>query len=295
MSEVKYLKGVEKCRSQGKVYNRHSGRCVASNGRIGKAILAKDDAPVFLPVKIIKTLNLSPKKSPVRVSSPKKSPARVSSPKKSRKSKRVHKTLAEKAMECRKAGKMLNPKTGRCIDIAKKSPVRVSSPKKSPVRVSSPKKSPVRVSSPKKSPVRVAKTLAEKALECKKAGKMLNPKTGRCINISKRVSSPKKSRKSKRVSFRSVSSPKKSPVRVSSPKKSPVRVSSPKKSRKSKRVAKTLAEKALECKKAGKMLNTKTGRCINITKKNTARLGDNFSEYDQERLRRAFVARITDF
>lgn len=172
MSEVKYLKGVKKCLSQGKIYNRHSGRCVAPNGRIGKAILAKDNAPVFLPVKLIKTLNLSPKKSPVR------------------------------------------------------------------------------------------------------------------------VSSPKKSRKSKRVSFRSVSSPKKSPVRVSSPKKSPARVSSPKKSRKSKRVAKTFVEKALECKKAGKMINPKTGRCINITKKNIAKLGD--TEYDQERLRRAFVARITD-
>jgi hypothetical protein len=100
-------------------------------------------------------------------------------------------------------GKVLNPKTGRCILIKKKLPVKPKPPVKPPI------KPPIKPKSPKKCP----------------EGKVLNPKTGRCILIKKKL--PVKS---------PVKSPPKPIVKPNSPKKCP----------------------------EGKVLNPKTGRCILI-------------------------------
>jgi len=86
-------------------------------------------------------------------------------------------------------GKVLNPKTGRCILIKKKPPIK--SPTKPIIKPKSPKKCP--------------------------EGKVLNPKTGRCILIKKKPAV-------------------KPPIKPKSPKKCP----------------------------EGKVLNPKTGRCILI-------------------------------
>jgi hypothetical protein len=124
-------------------------------------------------------------------------------------------------------GKVLNPKTGRCILIKKKLPVKPKSP------VKSPPKPPVKPKSPKKCP----------------EGKVLNPKTGRCILIKKKLpvkpNSPKKCPEGKVLNpktGRCILIKKKPPVK--SPPKPPVKPNSPKK-----------------CPE-GKVLNPKTGRCI---------------------------------
>ena len=85
-------------------------------------------------------------------------------------------------------GKILNPKTGRCIlskkikEIIKKSPYK--SPYKSPPK--SPYKSPPK--SPYKSPLKPSKVCPE--------GKVLNPKTGRCILTKNKKKSLERSKSS---------------------------------------------------------------------------------------------------
>ena len=156
----------------------------------GKRILVyvrKDAKPDTSRETIIKTNSVAPVKSPIKPKSPKKCPE----------------------------GKVLNPKTGRCIMIKKKPQLPiVKSPIKSPVK--SPVKPIVKPKSPKKCP----------------EGKVLNPKTGRCILIKKKPQLP------------IVKSPIKSPVK--SPVKPIVKPKFPKK-----------------CPE-GKVLNPKTGRCILI-------------------------------
>jgi hypothetical protein len=139
-------------------------------------------------------------------------------------------------------GKVLNPKTGRCI---KKSPSKKASIRQTSKKVSRKvakkvsrkpvKKSPRKVSKKasrkvvRKSPRKVSKKVSRKVSkkECPE-GKVLNPKTGRCI--------------------------KKSPVKKS------VRKASKKVLRKgSKKVSRKVSKK--ECPE-GKVLNPKTGRCI---------------------------------
>ena len=112
-------------------------------------------------------------------------------------------------------GKVLNPKTGRCILIKNKPPKSTKPIAKSPVKT--PIKSPVK--SPVKTPIKTPKKCPE--------GKVLNPKTGRCILIKNKPPKPPKTTK---------------PI-VKSPIKSP----------------KICPE--------GKVLNPKTGRCILIRNK----------------------------
>jgi hypothetical protein len=130
-------------------------------------------------------------------------------------------------------GKVLNPKTGRCIMIKKKPPIK-SPPK--PIVKSPPKpiiKSPIK--SPPKPIVKSPHKPIVKPKSHKKCpeGKVLNPKTGRCILIKKKphVKSPPKP-----IIKSPIKSPPKPIVKPKSPKKCP----------------------------EGKVLNPKTGRCILI-------------------------------
>ena len=87
-------------------------------------------------------------------------------------------------------------------------------------------------------------------------GKMLNPVTGRCINIPKMKSTKKQSNKMK-------STKKQSNKKKSNKKKSNKKKSNKNKSNKKKKNTKK------EC-PPGKVLNTATGRCINIPKKKSS-------------------------
>lgn len=131
---------------------------------------------------------------------------------------------------CKKEGKLYNSKTNRCIQDTNANRRKLGLPEKASKN------------SPKKSPKRTSTKKTEE--ECEAEGKILNPKTGRCVQNTK----------ANRRRLGIEEEPEDNP-QVSED------VSPPRRNRK---VPKTKEE----CEAEGKILNPKTGNCIKNTKAN---------------------------
>jgi hypothetical protein len=142
----------KKC-PEGKMINPKTGRCIKIKRleKLLKKVSSKQNSPQRLSPNIVSSLRVSP----LRVSSLRVSPKKVS-----------HKRVSPK--NCPE-GKEINPKTGRCIKIKPFKPVKPVKPVKSVKQVK-----PVKPAKPVK-PVKPAKVCPE--------GKVINPKTGRCIKV----------------------------------------------------------------------------------------------------------------
>ena len=109
-------------------------------------------------------------------------------------------------------GKILNPKTNRCINIPKEKPV-----KNKTVKISPPRKieTPERQPTSERQPTPERPKQVERQEKVCPPGKILNPKTNRCINIPKET----KEKTSNNKTVKKVDVEKREPEKTEEPKK----------------------------------------------------------------------------